>query len=320
MKLVVLDSYAAVSGDLSLEAFNEFCDEVISYDRTKPNEVVSRIGNAELVIVNKTVLSKEILEQCPNVKYIGLFSTGYNIIDTQYAKERGIVVSNVPQYSTQGVAQLVFAFILHFYNLVDKHSQEVGQGKWTNSLDFCFYDRGLAELAGKTIGIIGFGSIGKKVAQIAEAFDMQILVHSKTRYAEYESEALRFVDFDTMLKNSDIITIHCPLFDETRNLIDESAIAKMKPNAILINTARGPIVDEKALANALNNGVISGAGVDVVSHEPILADNPLLSAKNCIITPHIAWAGKETRARLIKMSVENLKAFLEGCPINNVAK
>ncbi|WMJ24275.1 D-2-hydroxyacid dehydrogenase [Paludicola sp. MB14-C6] len=320
MKLVVLDSYAAVSNDLSLDCLNKYCDEMTVYDRTLPQDTVVRIGNAEMVIVNKTLLHKEVLEQCPNLKYIGLFATGYNIIDIDYCKEHGIVVANAPAYSTSGVAQLTFAFLMHFYNKVDQHNNEVHNGMWTNCQDFCFYDKGISELMGKTIGLIGFGSIAKQVARIAQAFDMRVLVSSRTRYPEYESNTLRFVDMNTLLKNSDIISIHCPLFPETRNLINQEAIDKMKPNAILINTARGPIIDEKVVAKALNEGRIAGAGVDVVSAEPIKADNPLLSAKNCVITPHIAWAGKETRARLIQIVAENLKNFVLGNPSNNVAK
>lgn len=320
MKLVVLDSYCAVSNDLSLDTLNQYCDKMTVYDRTKPEETVARIGDAELVIVNKTILSKEVLSQCKNIKYIGLFATGYNIIDVEYAKERGIVVANAPVYSTSGVAQLVFAFIMHFYNLVDKHDTAVHNDEWTNCKDFCFYDRSISELYNKTIGLIGFGSIGKQVARIALAFDMKVLVYSRTKYSEFENDNLKFVGLDTLLSESDIVSIHCPLFPETTNLIDKSAIAKMKKTAILINTARGPIIDEQAIANALNLGDIAGVAVDVVSAEPIHADNPLLKAKNCVITPHIAWAGKETRARLIDIVCNNLCAFLQGEPTNNVAK
>jgi glycerate dehydrogenase len=320
MKLVVLDSYAAVSNDLSLDCLKQYCDEMTVYDRTLPQDTVARIGDAEMVIVNKTVLNQEVLEQCPSVKYIGLFATGYNIIDVEYCKQKGIVVCNAPAYSTSGVAQLTFALLMHFYNKVDQHNTQVHNGMWSNCVDFCFYDKGISELMGKTIGLIGFGSIAKQVARIAQAFDMRVLVHSRTRYPEYESHSLRFVDMDTLLKNSDIISIHCPLFEETRGLINKEAINKMKTNAIIINTARGPIIDEQAVADALNEGRIAGAGVDVVSFEPIKADNPLLSAKNCVITPHIAWAGKETRARLIGIVAENVRCFLEGTPVNNVAK
>lgn len=320
MKLVVLDSYCAVSNDLSLDCLKQYCDEMTVYDRTKPEDVVTRIGDAEMIIVNKTALSRDVLSQCPNVKYIGLFATGYNIVDIEYAKERGIVVANAPAYSTSGVAQLTFALIMHFYNLVDKHNTEVHSGDWENCKDFCFYDKRIGELYHKTIGLIGFGSIGKQVAKIAQAFDMNVLVFSRTRYPEYENETLHFVDFDTLLKNSDIVSIHCPLFKETTNLINHDAISKMKPSAILINTARGAIIDQQALADGLNNGSIAGAGIDVVTVEPIAKNNPLLTSINCVITPHIAWAGKETRARLIGIVSDNVKSFLNGTPKNNVAE
>lgn len=319
MKLVILDSYCAVSDDLSLDCLKALCDEMIVYDRTKPEDTAARIGDAELVIVNKTVLSKAVLEQCPNVKYIGLFATGYNVVDISYAKEKGIVVANAPAYSTGGVAQLTFALIMHFYNLVDHHNEKVHQGDWSNCVDFCFYDRSISELYNKTIGIIGFGSIGKQVARIAQAFDMKVIVYSRTTYKEYENDNLHFVSLETLLSESDIVSLHCPLFPETANLINADTLAKMKKSAILINTSRGGVIDEQALADALNNGKIAGAGVDVVTVEPIARDNPLLTANNCIITPHIAWAGKETRARLIGIVEENLKAFLKGKPINNVA-
>lgn len=318
MKLVVLDSYAAVSNDLTLDGLNQFCDSLSVYDRTPPELTVERIGDAEMVIVNKTVLSKEVLSKCPNVKYIGLFATGYNIIDIDYARERGIVVSNAPAYSTAGVAQLTFALILQFYNMVDKHDRMVHEGQWQNCIDFCFYDRGISELQGKTIGIIGFGAIGKKVAQLANAFDMNVLVHSRTVYTEYTN--VSFVSLDTLLQNSDIVSLHCPLFKETEKMINKQALDKMKSSSIIINTSRGGMVDEQALADALNSGKIKGAGIDVVSVEPILSGNPLLTAKNCVITPHIAWAGKETRERLIGIVCENVKSFLDGKPKNNVAK
>lgn len=318
MKLVVLDSYCAVSNDLSLECLKKYCDELAVYDRTEAKDTIARIGDAEIVIVNKTAITREVMEACPSIKYIGLFATGYNIIDVECAREKGIVVANAPSYSTGGVAQLTFALIMHFFNLVDKHDREVHQGKWTSCEDFCFYDRRISELQGKTIGLIGFGSIGKKAAQIAQAFDMEVVVYSRTIYPEYESDSLRFVGLSTLLELSDIVSIHCPLFPETAKLIDAEAISHMKKSAILINTARGGIIDEQAVADALNEGRIAGAGVDVASVEPICECNPLLTAKNCVITPHIAWAGRETRARLIGIVEDNLKAFLEGSPKNNV--
>lgn len=320
MKLVVLDCYAAVSTDLSLDCLKEFSDNITLYDRTKPEDTIARIGDAEMVIVNKTVLSKDVLQQCPNLKYIGLFATGYNIIDVDYAKKRGIVVANVPGYSTSGVAQLTFAMITHFYNLVDQHNHEVHQGKWQICEDFCCYDKSIMELAGKTIGLIGFGNIARQVARIAQAYDMNVLVFSRTKYGECESDSLKFVSFDELLENSDIVSIHCPLFPETERLINATSLSKMKQSALLINTARGGVIDEQALTDALNSGKIAGAGIDVVSVEPIQATNPLLGAKNCILTPHIAWAGRETRQRLIERVADNIRAFQSGTPTNNVAR
>ncbi|MEG0570852.1 MAG: D-2-hydroxyacid dehydrogenase [Oscillospiraceae bacterium] len=313
--IVVLDSFATISTDLSLDFLKEF-GEVVVYERTKKSDIVSRIGSADIVFTNKTPLTKEILSMCPNIKYIGLFSTGYNIVDTDYAKEKGIIVTNVPAYSTNAVAQLVFSFILHFYSMVSWHDQKVHEGQWQNCKDFCFYNPNISELYGKTIGIIGFGSIGKKVYEIAKAFDMKVLVNTRTINKNYNPSL--FVSMPELLEKSDIVTIHCPLFDSTKNLLNEQTISLMKKSAILINTSRGGVVDEQALANALNNATISGGAVDVVSYEPIMPDNPLLKAKNCVITPHIAWAGKETRSRLLDVVYLNLKSYLNGEVINNV--
>ncbi|MEG1996596.1 MAG: D-2-hydroxyacid dehydrogenase [Oscillospiraceae bacterium] len=313
--IVVLDSFATISTDLSLDFLKEF-GEVVVYERTKKSDIVSRIGSADIVFTNKTPLTKEILSMCPNIKYIGLFSTGYNIVDTDYAKEKGIIVTNVPAYSTNAVAQLVFSFILHFYSMVSWHDQKVHEGQWQNCKDFCFYNPNISELYGKTIGIIGFGSIGKKVYEIAKAFDMKVLVNTRTINKNYDPSL--FVSMPELLEKSDIVTIHCPLFDSTKNLLNEQSISLMKKSAILINTSRGGVVDEQALANALNNDTISGGAVDVVSYEPIMPDNPLLKAKNCVITPHIAWAGKETRSRLLDVVYLNLKSYLNGEVINNV--
>ena len=319
MKLVVLDSYAAVSTDLSLSNFHALCDEMTVYDRTPADKIVERIGDAEMILINKTIITRAVMESCPNLKYIGLFATGYNVVDTECAKERGIVVSNAPAYSTNGVAQLTFAFLLHFFSLVTKHNDEVHHGAWCESEDFCFYDPRIRELAGKTIGLIGFGNIAKKVAQIAQAFDMNVLVYSRTVYPQYESDTLHFVSLDTLLKESDVISLHCPLFKETTRLINSQTIAKMKKGALLINTARGGAIDEQAVADALNSGHLAGAGLDVATVEPINEDSPLLTAKNCVITPHIAWACKESRERLIDIVYENTEAFVNGTPKNNVA-
>ncbi len=320
MKLVVLDSYAAVSTDLSLECLRPFCDEMDVYDRTRPEDTAARIGNAELVLTNKTVLDEAVLRQCPNLRYIGLFATGYNVVDVEFCRARGIVVANAPAYSTSAVAQLVFAFILHFYSLVDKHNQEVHAGAWAECEDFCFYDPRISELSGKTLGLVGFGSIGRKVAQIARAFDMEVQVFSRTVRPELERDGLRFVPLEEMLHRSDIVSLHCPLFPETTRLINRETLALMKPNALLINTARGGVIDEQAVADALNAGQIAGAALDVATVEPIRPDSPLLTARNCVITPHIAWACRESRERLIGIVCDNLKAFLGGNPQNNVAK
>lgn len=319
MKIVVLDSHAVLSGDMNLDRLNEF-GELILYDRTPAELTAARIGDAELAITNKTVIDRAVMDACPNLKYIGLFATGYNVVDVTAAKEKGIVVCNAPAYSTAGVAQLTIAFMLHFYSMADEHSARVHAGEWQQSADFCFYNRQICELDGKKLGLIGFGSIARQVARIALAFDMEVLVYNRTIYPELENAHLHFVALPELYKQSDVISIHCPLFEETKNLINKKALDQMKSNAILINTARGPIVNEQDLANALNAGQIAGAGVDVVSIEPIRADNPLLSAKNCVITPHIGWAGRESRERLLDIVYDNIKGFVTGNIINNVAQ
>ncbi len=318
MKIVILDGYTLNPGDLSFELFKEL-GSVSYYDRTPTQLTAERIGDAEIVFTNKTLIDRNILEACPNVRYIGLFSTGYNVVDLKYAAERGVVVTNIPTYSTNAVAQHVFALILAFTNKVAEHNARVQEGEWISSKDFCFYDK-LAELNGKTMGIIGYGRIGQQVARIANAFDMSVLIHSRTERPIPAGADARFVDLDTLLAESDIVSLHCPLFEETRGLIDAEALEKMKRTALLINTARGPIVHQADLAEALNKGVIAGAGLDVIDVEPMTVDNPLLQAKNCIITPHIAWAALETRKRLLETVISNLKAFLDGAPINVVSE
>jgi glycerate dehydrogenase len=272
-----------------------------------------------MILTNKTIIDRAVMDACPNLKYIGLFATGYNVVDVEAAAEKGIVVCNAPAYSTAGVAQLAIALMLHFYSMAAEHDRRVHAGEWQQSADFCFYDRQICELGGKTLGLIGFGNIAKQVARIALAFDMKILVYNRTVYPEYENENLHFVSLPELYQQSDIISIHCPLFEETRGMINRQAIEQMKPNAILINTARGPIINEADLADALNRGRIAGAGVDVVSVEPIRADNPLLQAKNCVITPHIGWAGRESRERLLEIVYQNIKGFLSGHIINQVS-
>ncbi len=316
MKIVNLDGYAANPGDLSWERFDKY-GEYIVYDRTKPEEMIERAKDADILFINKCVITGDMLRQMPKLKYVGLQSTGYNVIDGKTARELGITISNIPAYSTNAVAQLVFAFILQITNKVSLHSDAVHSGEWTACPDFCFWKAPLTELDGKTIGIVGFGSIGKRVSNIAKAFGMKVLVYTPHPQQD-DYQDIAFVDFDTLLRESDVVTCHCPLTEKTTNLINAEALAKMKDSAILINTSRGPVVDDAALADALNSGSILAAGVDVLREEPPKATNPLLTAKNCLITPHVAWAGFETRARLLDILEDNLKAFLEGHPQNVV--
>ena len=318
MKIVNLDGVTTNPGDLSWEPFEKLGDFTV-YDRTEPNQIVERAKGANALIINKTIITREILEKLkPELEYVGLQSTGYNVIDCEAAKELGITVCNIPSYSTNAVAQLVFAFILQITNKVSLHSRAVFDGEWCSCPDFCFWKAPLTELAGKKIGIIGFGAIGRKVAEIAEAFSMSVLAYTPRPKDKGELKTVEFVSLDELLSSSDIITCHCPLTTETENLINEDTISKMKKSAIFINTSRGPVVNEKALANALNNDMIQAAGLDVLSVEPAKEDNPLLKAKNCYITPHIAWAAKETRARLLGILEDNLKAYIDGHPQNVV--
>lgn len=316
MKIVNLDGYTTNPGDLSWDSFKQYGDLVV-YDRTNPEDIIERAKDADALIINKSIITREIIEQLPKLKYIGLQSTGYNVVDCEAAKKHNIVVSNIPAYSTTAVAQLTFALILQFTNKVTLHSDAVHDGEWSNCPDFCFWKAPLAELDNKTIGIIGFGSIGKRVKNIAKSFGMKVLVFTPHPKPDEYSD-VTFVDFDTLLKNSDFITCHCPLTPNTENLINKDAISKMKKNAIIINTSRGPVINDNDLADALNNDRIQGAGLDVLRVEPPEKINPLLTAKNCYITPHIAWAGFETRERLLGILEDNLKAFIEGNPQNVV--
>lgn len=319
MKIVILDSHTTNPGDLSWDFLNKYADEVVIHERTAPENVIERSKGADILIVNKTILGEaELNALAPELKYIGLQSTGYNVIDIAAANKNGVTVCNIPAYSTNAVAQEVFAFILHFANQVDQHSLSVHNGDWCRCPDFCYWVSPIFELEGKTLGIIGFGSIGSRVAEIAESFGMRILVCSRTKKDLKAFKNAENVDLDTLLRNSDFVTCHCPLTPDTTALMNKENISKMKKTAVLINTSRGPVVDEQALADALNNDEIAGAALDVLSTEPARYDNPLLTAKNCVITPHIAWAAKETRARLISVLEENLKCFLEGKPQNKV--
>jgi glycerate dehydrogenase len=315
MKIVILDGHTTNPGDLSWAFLNEYGDVSI-YDRTPKELIIERSLPADILITNKTPLPKSILEQLPNLKYVALLSTGYNIADTDYLKERGIPVSNIPDYSTEAVAQHVFAFILEHYNSVALHSEAVRGGEWSICPDFCFLKGPVMELMGKTIGIIGFGKIGRSVAEKALAFKMNVIAY--TPNPKKDADFVEFVSLDELAERSDIVTIHTPLTDATRGFINRDFIFKMKNGAFLVNTSRGPVIDEQALADALNSGHLAGAGLDVLSTEPPSKDNPLLTAQNCFITPHIAWAGRETRARLLSILNENIKAFVNGKPQNVV--
>ncbi len=319
MKIVFLDAYTTNPGDLSWDDFKNF-GEVTIYDYTPAELVIERCADADIIFNNKVILGADILSQLPKLKYIGLLSTGFNVVDIEYAKKAGITVTNVPTYSTAAVAQMTFALILEIYNQVGIHSKAVHDGEWTACRDFCFWKKPLLELNGKTIGLIGYGKIGSEVAKIADAFSMNILCYVPSVKPQPDFRSFRFVSLDELAGQSDIVSLHCPLTPETQGIINEDFLSKMKPGAIVINTSRGPSVDEKALADALNSGRIAGAGVDVLSTEPPKADNPLLTCKNCFITPHIAWAGLETRQRLIGVVYDNLKAFLSGNPQNVVNK
>ncbi len=314
MKLVVLDGYTLNPGDLSWDGLHSL-GELVIYDRTSPDEIVARAYEADLVFTNKTPLTKETLEQLPNLKYIGVLATGFNIVDIAAARELGVTVTNVPTYSTQSVAQFVFALLLALSHRVELHSEAVHQGEWSNSLDFCFTKSPLIDLENKTIGIIGYGRIGERVAQIAKAFGMNILVaESRTT----STSNVPRVGWERLFIESDVITLHAPLTADTKEMINSEVLKLMKPSAFLINTGRGGLINEHDLAAALHNGVIAGAALDVLTVEPPAADNPLLTAPNCMITPHIAWATLEARTRLMTITIDNVRAFLDGTPINVV--
>ena len=314
--IVILDGYTLNPGDLSWEGIAAFGDMTI-YDRTEQQQILSRIGSADIVITNKTPLDAQTIAKAPNLKYIGVLATGYNVVDIEAARRRGVVVTNIPTYGTDAVAQFAFAMLLEIAHHVQHHSDAVKEGRWTNHQDFCFWDYPLIELAGKTMGIIGYGRIGQATARIARAFGMQVIAYD---VSQQSGNSDVYVDLDTLLGSSDVISLHCPLFESTRGIINKDSIARMKDGVILLNNSRGPLVVEQDLADALNSGKVYAAGLDVVSEEPIKADNPLLSAKNCLITPHISWAPKESRQRLMDIAVENLKAFLEGKPQHVVSR
>ena len=317
-KIVVLDGYTLNPGDLSWKDL-EALGQCTFYERTGPGEILSRAEGAEIVLTNKTVLSSDVIEKLPALKYVGVLATGYNIVDVEAASDRGVIVTNVPAYGTQSVAQLVFAHLLNLTHQVGHHAETVRNGRWVSSVDFCYWDTPLIELAGLTMGIIGFGRIGQTTAKLASAFGMKVVAYDIVQPASIP-EGCEFVGLEDVLRRSDVISLHCPLTDQTEKIVNEQRLALMKKTAFLINTSRGPLVDEQALADALNSGRIAGAGLDVLSSEPPKKDNPLLQAENCFITPHIAWATRSARERLLKVVVDNVAAFLSGKPRNVVNK
>lgn len=316
MKIVILDGYALNPGDLSWQGI-ENIGSCTFYDRTPPELTIERARNADAIFTNKVLLDENIITQLPNLKYIGVLATGFNVVDIAAAEKAGITVTNIPAYSTTSVAQMVFSHILNFAQNISVHAASVSSGEWARSIDFAYWKTPQIELSGKTLGIVGFGQIGQAVAQIALAFGMEVVFNNRSR-KKVNFKATQ-VELSDLLANSDFISINCPLTDENAAFINKTTLAKMKPTAFLVNTGRGPLINEKELAEALNNGVIAGAGLDVLSVEPATATNPLSKAKNCFITPHIAWATIESRTRLMNIACENIKAFSEGNPINVVS-
>lgn len=321
MKIVLLDGYAVNPGDLSWDDLKELGDFTY-YDRTRRDnsEIIERISDNDIVITNKTPISKEVIEACPSIQYIALLSTGYNVVDTEYAKTKGIPVSNIPTYGTDSVAQYTIALLLELCHHIGHHSEEVRKGRWGKSIDWCFWDYPLVELKGKTLGILGFGRIGKKTAEIAKAMGMDTIVNGRRDEEYIDEEGWRHVSKETLFRDSDVISLHAPLTEDTRYIINKETISMMKDGVMLINASRGDLVKEEDLASALNKGKISGAAVDVVSTEPIKEDNPLLKAKNCIITPHMAWGAKEARERINAINLDNIRSFIKGKPQNVVNK
>ena len=318
MEIRVLDGYCLNPGDLS---WNDMAGlgNLKVYDRTSPSELLERAAGAEVLITNKTIISAEAMEALPSLKYIGVLATGYNVVDIEAAKKRGIIVTNIPAYSTDSVAQMVFAHVLNITQRVGLYADLNRQGKWANSIDFCYWDTNLMELHGKSMGIVGYGNIGQATARIALAFGMKVCVCTSKKQSELP-EGIQKMELEELFKTSDVVSLHCPLTPTTKEIVNAARLRTMKPTAILINTGRGPLVNEQDLADALNEGVIAGAGVDVLSVEPPTSDNPLLNARNCFITPHIAWATKEARTRLMQIAVANLNGYLTGKIINNVAE
>lgn len=316
MKIVITDGHAVNPGDLSWDAIRQFGDVTV-YERT-PDELAEEcLKDADVILINKTPITAALLDACPTIKLICVMATGYNVVDCEAAKARGIPVCNVPDYGTNAVAQFTFSLLLELCNGVGHHARAVHAGKWCECPDFCFWDTPQTELAGKTLGIIGFGRIGRAVGRIARAFGMEVLAYNRSRCPEGEAIAA-YVDLDALLARSDIISLHCPLTPENTGLINAGSLSKMKDGAILLNTARGPLLDEAAVADALHSGKLRGAASDVVCKEPMARDNPLLTAPNCIITPHMAWAPIESRQRIIDCTVRSIQGFLDGKPVNTV--
>ena len=317
MNIVVLDGHTLNPGDISWEGIEKLGDVTI-YDRTPVDKVIERAAGAEVIFTNKTPVNEEAINELTSLKFIGVLATGYNIVNTEAAKAKGVIVSNVPGYGTNSVVQMTIALLLELCLRVQRHSDAVMEGKWARSSDWCFWDYPLVELSGKTMGIIGFGRIGRQVGDVATAFGMNIVGNSRHWTDQSQRKNFRWAEVPELLAQSDVVSIHCPLFPETKGLINKESLMTMKKTAFLLNTSRGPIVVDEDLAEALNSEVIAGAGIDVLSVEPPSADNPLFKAKNCIITPHIAWATKEARIRLMDITVSNLSAFINGNPVNVV--
>lgn len=317
MKIVILDGYTINPGDLSWSRMEKY-GELTVYERTPKDLIVPRIGSAEIVMTSKCILTAEVMSLCPNLKWIGILATGINMVDLDYASSHGILVTNIPAYSTESVAQLTFSLLLEICNQAGIHNQAVHSGQWQSSSDFCFRLTPQMEIAGKTFGIVGFGNIGRRVAQIAEAFGMKVLIASKFPDPSFETESISFASIEDLFAASDVISLHCPLTNENKGFINQETISKMKDGVILLNTSRGPLINEEDLAQALNSGKVYAAGLDVLSKEPPREGNPLIVLPNCIITPHIAWITKESRTRLIDVAVSNLESYLAGENINCV--
>ena len=318
MKIAVLDGYTSNPGDLSWDAFEEL-GELTVHDRTTPDKVVSRCAGCEVVLTNKVILNAEIIDLLPDLKYIGVLATGTNVIDLEHASQKGICVTNIPGYSTDSVVQHILAFMLHFSSMVSIHNDAVHQEDWVNSKDFCFTLGTLSELSGSTLGIIGLGTIGRKLARVADAMGMKIIAAHQSSMNRLElSYEVEWLPVDEVFARADFLSLNCPLTPETDRVVNAERLQKMKSSAVLINTGRGPLVDEQALADALTQGTIAGAGLDVLSAEPPSADNPLLTAKNCVITPHVAWASLQARKRLLNIAADNLSAYLNNDPRNRV--